>query len=172
MSSIFILTVIFVFLTILIESINLILQLKGRKLTKWFGKNAFKVHMIVTVVLWVTTFCFIFALQFEKHPRFHDRVILGYMGLILLISGLILALWAFRLLGLKRTLCLNFFEENVPIVKESVYKYIRNPVDYGFWMALIGFAFFTRSVYNLAVAVEFITIMIPHIMLENKPLRG
>lgn len=171
MSSIFILTVIFVFLTILIESLNLTLQLKDRKLTKWFGKNAFNIHMIITGILWIITFCFIFALQFEEHPLFHDSVILKYVGLILLISGLILATWAFRLLGLKRSLCLNFFKENVPIVKESVYKYIENPVDYGFWVALIGFAIFTRSIYNLAIGFEFIIIMIPHIMLENKPLK-
>jgi hypothetical protein len=37
-------------------------------------------------------------------------------------------------------------------------------------MALVGFAIFTRSIYNLVIAVEFIIIMIPHIILENKPL--
>jgi protein-S-isoprenylcysteine O-methyltransferase Ste14 len=73
-------------------------------------------------------------------------------------------------LGLRRALCLNFFEENVPVIKESLYKYIKNPADYGLWMVLVGFAIFTGSVYNLAIAVEFIIIMIPHIMLENKPL--
>lgn len=170
MNRIFILTIIFVFLTILVESINLILQLKGRRLTKWFGKNAFNVHTVITGIFWVITFCLVVILQFQGHPLFHNSIILKYTGLILVISGLILASWAFKLLGLKRSLCLNFFEENVPVVKESLYKYIKNPADYGLWIALIGFAFFTRSVYNLVVAVEFIIIMIPHIILENKPL--
>ncbi len=170
MNEIFLLTLIFAFLAILIESANLILQLKGRRLTKWFGKNAFSIHMITTGTFWVITFCLIVYLQFGNHPLFHSSIILKYAGLILLITGLILACWAFQLLGLKRALCLNFFEENVPVVKESLYKYIKNPVDYGLWMALVGFAVFTRSVYNLAVAVEFIIIMIPHIVLENKPL--
>ena len=170
MNRIFSLTVIFAFLTIFVESVNLILQLKGRRLTKWFGKNAFSIHMITTGTFWVITFCLIVYLQFGNHPLFHSSIILKYAGLILLITGLILACWAFQLLGLKRALCLNFFEENVPVVKESLYKYIKNPVDYGLWMALVGFAVFTRSVYNLAVAVEFIIIMIPHIILENKPL--
>jgi len=172
MSSIFILTSVFVLLTILVESVNLILQLKGKKLSKWLGENAFGVHMTITGLLWLSTFCLIFALQFEQHPQFHESMILKYIGLVLLISGSILAICAFKLLGLKRALCLNFFEENVPIVKESLYKYIQNPLDYGFWMALVGFAIFTQSIYNLAVAVEFIIIMIPHIMLENKPLMG
>jgi len=171
MNRIFILTIIFVFLTILVESINLVFQLKGRRLTKWFGKNAFHIHIIFTGIFWIITFCLIVILQFEGHPLFHSSVILKYIGLILLVSGLILASWAFRLLGLRRSLCLNFFEENVPVIKESLYKYIKNPADYGLWIALVGLAIFTGSIYNLAIAVEFIIIMIPHIMLENKPLK-
>jgi len=81
-----------------------------------------------------------------------------------------LVFWAFRLLGLKRALCLNFFQENVPVIRKSLYKCIKNPLDYGIWMVLVGFAIFTGSVYNLAIAIEFIIIMIPHIVLENKPL--
>ncbi len=171
MNTIFVLTTIFVFLTILVESINLVLQLKGRRLTKWFGKNAFNIHMISTGIFWVITFCLIVILQFEEHPLFHNSIILRYIGLILLLSGIILALWAFRLLGLKRSLCLNFFEENVPVANESLYKYIKNPEDYGLWIALIGLAVFTGSLYNLAIAVEFIIIMIPHITLESIPLK-
>ena len=37
--------------------------------------------------------------------------------------------------------------------------------------SLIGFALFTRSIYNLIIGIEFIVIMIPHIMLENVPLK-
>jgi protein-S-isoprenylcysteine O-methyltransferase Ste14 len=170
MSRIFILTVIFAFLAILVESANLILELNGKKLTKWFGKNAFSIHMITTGIFWAITFCLIVILQFGNHPLFHSSIILKYAGLSLLIAGLILAFWAFRLLGLKRALCLNFFEVNVPVVRESLYKYVKNPLDYGIWMVLVGFAAFTASVYNLLIAVEFIIIMIPHIILENKPL--
>jgi len=170
MKKIFFLSLIFAFLAILVESVNLILQLNGKKLTKWFGNNAFSIHMITTGIFWAITLCLIVILQFENHPLFHSNIILKYTGLSLLTVGLILAFWAFKLLGLKRALCLNFFQENVPAVKESLYKYITNPLDYGIWMVLVGFAIFTGSVYNLLIAVEFIIIMIPHIMLENKPL--
>jgi len=171
MNTIFVLTIIFVFLTIFVESINFILQLKGRRLTKWFGRNAFSVHMTSTGTLWVLTFCWIVILQFEEHPLFHNSTILKYIGLILLISGIILASWALRLLGLKRSFGLNFFEEDVPVVKNSLYKYVKNPEDVGLWAALVGLAIFTGSIYNLLIAVEFIMIMIPHIILESKPLR-
>lgn len=167
MTNIFILTVIFVFLTIFVESVNLLLQLRGRKLTKWLGKNAFNFHMKSTLFFWVITFCLIVILQFNEHPVLHNNSIVKCIGLIMLISGLIVALWALKLLGIKRALCLNFFEENVPVVKRSLYKYINNPLDYGFWIALIGFALFTGSMYNLIIAGEFIIVMIPHVMLEN-----
>ena len=128
MKKIFFLSLLFAFLAIFVESVNLILQLKGRRLTKWFGKNAFSIHMITTGIFWTITFCLIVFLQFGNHPLFHRSTSLKYIGLILLISGLILACWAFNLLGLKRALCLNFFEENVPVVKESLYKYIKTNI--------------------------------------------
>lgn len=167
---IFILTVIAIFLPILIESMSLILQLKNKKLTRWFGKNAFNIHAMGTAIFWIIAFFSIAILQFEKHPLFHNNTFLKYTGLILLILGIVLALWAFSLLGLKRTLCINFFESYVPIVKTSLYGYIKNPMDIGLWVTFIGFAFFTRSIYNLIIAIEFVVIMIPHIMLENIPL--
>jgi len=170
MNKVFLLTLIFVFLAIFVESVNLILQLKDRRLSRWFGANAFGIHMITTGTFWVITFCLIVYIQFSKHPLFHSSIILKYAGLSLLIAGLILGFWAFKLLGLKRALCLNFFEEDVPEIKESLYKYLKNPLDYGIWMTLVGFAIFTQSVYNLVIAVEFIIIMIPHIILENKAL--
>lgn len=171
MNPVLVLTIIFVFLTISVESINLILQLKGKKLTEWLGKKAFNFHMITVGTFWIITISFIVLLQFQEHPLFHNNPILKYLGLILSVSGLILASWAFKLLGLKRSLCINFFEENVPIVKSSLYKYIKNPEDTGLWIALIGFALFTQSSYNLIIAVEFIVIMIPHVILENVPLK-
>ncbi len=170
MNQVFLLTLVFAFLAILIESASLILQLKGRRLSRWFGTNAFGIHMITTGTFWMITFCLIVYLQFGNHPLFHSSIILKYVGLSLLIAGLVLAFWAFKLLGLKRALCLNFFQKEVSVVRESLYKYIKNPLDYGLWMVLVGFAIFTQSIYNLVIAVEFVIIMIPHIILENKPL--
>ncbi|MBA7701053.1 hypothetical protein ES703_109784 [subsurface metagenome] len=82
-----------------------------------------------------------------------------------------MATWGFKLLGIKRSFGLNFFEDNVPIVNRSLYKSIKNPEDYGFWMAVFGFALFTRSLYNLVIALEFIILMIPHMHVENIPLK-
>jgi len=171
MNRVFLLTLIFAFLAIFVESVNLILQLKNRRLSRWFGKNAFRVHMLTTSALWIITVCLFAYLQLARQPLFHSSTILRFAGFSMVIAGLILGLWAFSLLGLKRALCLNFFEDGVPEVTDSLYKYIKNPLDYGMWMTLVGFAFFTRSTYNLIIAAEFIIIMIPHIILENKVLK-
>lgn len=168
-STVFILTIISVFLTISIESLVFILQIKGQIFSKWFGTRAFTIHMIVTGFFWVVSFGFIVLLQFEKHPFFHDSSVLKYAGLVICVSGLVMAIWGFTLLGVKRSFGLNFFEDNVPTVNKSLYKSIKNPEDYGFWMAVFGFALFTRSSYNLVIAIEFIVLMIPHMHVENIP---
>lgn len=107
----------------------------------------------------------------EDHPAFHAHIVLHYTGFILLIGGGAVALWALGVLGLKRALCLNFFEEGVPVATEGPYMYLSNPLDYGFWTALLGFALLTGSLYNLVIAVEFILVMIPHVVLENTIIR-
>ncbi len=127
--------------------------------------------MFITGFFWVVSFVLIILLQFEKHPLFHHSDVFKYAGLVLLVSGLIMAVWGFKLLGVKRSFGLNFFDEDVPVVKKSLYKFIKNPEDYGFWMALIGLALFTRSLSNLVIALEFIVLMIPHMYIENIPLK-
>jgi protein-S-isoprenylcysteine O-methyltransferase Ste14 len=94
-----------------------------------------------------------------------------YAGFVICVSGLVLAIWGFKLLGIKRSFGLNFFEDNVPTVNKSLYKSIKNPEDYGFWMAVFGFALFTRSSYNLVIALVFIFLMIPHMHVENIPVK-
>ena len=170
MNTVFLFTIIFSFLVILVESVDLILQLKGKKLQKWLGKGAFRIHSIVVGIFWSVTFFLIVLLQFSPHPLFHNIIMLKYFGLVLLVGGVVLACWALRLLGLRRALCVNFFEKNIPVIRTSLYRYLKNPLDLGFWAALIGLALLTGSVYNLVIAVEFIVIMIPHIMLENIPI--
>jgi len=170
-STLFIFTVISVFLTIFIESLIFILQIKGRKFSRWFGKNAFRIHMTVVGFFWVLSFILIVLLQSGKHPHFHNIIILKWSGLILLVSGLAVAIWGFMVLGIKRSFGLNFFKDNVLVVKGSAYKFVKNPEDYGLWAALAGFALFSRSSFNLAIAIEFIILMVPHMMIENIPLK-
>ncbi|MGC9443845.1 MAG: methyltransferase family protein [Candidatus Methanospirareceae archaeon] len=171
MSTIFVLTTIFIALSILVEAILLGLQLVGRRLTRWLGTYAFSFFACVVLTLWFVLLYLLIRLQYEEHPLFHMSAFVRYVGLVLFFTGIILAAWSFSLLGVKRVLCINFFVDNVSLVTGSVYRYLKNPAHYGFWLALIGFAVYTGSWYNFAIALEFVVVMIPIIWLENKPLQ-
>ncbi|MFX1283553.1 MAG: methyltransferase [Promethearchaeota archaeon] len=171
MSTLFTVTIILILLTILTETIFLILQLKGKRMTKWFGVHAFMIHATITIFFWGFSFFLIFLLQFEMHEYFHNNILIKLIGLISIFTGFIIAVWGFKKLGLKRSLCINFYNPQIPVVKSSLYKYIKNPEDYGLWIMLLGFALFTASVYNLVIAFEFIILMIPHQRIENIPLK-
>lgn len=167
----FLLTILFIFLSIFLESVNLILQIKGKKLTKWFGNRAFTVHAIITLSFWGLSWFFLVLVQFYQHPVFHDILFLKILGIILLIIGGVISSWGYILLGLKRSLCLNFFEDDVSIEEHTLFKYLKNPEDFGLWILLAGFALFTGSVYNLIFFIEYVVLMVPHIFLESVPLK-
>ena len=112
MNLIFSLTIFFVFLPIFVESINLILQLKGKILTSWFGNYAFLLHSIIVITLWIIASIFFILLQFQEYSRFHEDEILVFLGIFLLVFGGSLAILGFSQLGITRSLCLNFFEDN------------------------------------------------------------
>ncbi|MFW6134643.1 MAG: methyltransferase [Elusimicrobiota bacterium] len=168
----FILTAVLVFLSIAVESLSLLFQLSNKRLTKWFKDNDFNVHAGITVLFWTgMTVSFVF-LQFKQHPDFYSQIIfLRIIGLWLLTAGLVISVWGFLMLGLKRSLGINFFRADVPIVNKSIYKYMNNPETIGLCTALFGFALFTGSVYNLIIAIEFTVLMIPHTKLENIPVK-
>jgi protein-S-isoprenylcysteine O-methyltransferase Ste14 len=168
---IFFLTLIFIFLSIFVETIFLILQLKGNYMTKYFGERAFAIHAITTLLLWCIAAFFIVLLQLEPHPIFHEIIALTIVGIILLIIGGVISSWGYIILGLKRSLCLNFYKEDVPIEEHKLFKYIKHPQDYGFWTLLAGFALFTGSIYNLIIFIEYVVIMVPHNLIESRPLK-
>ncbi len=157
--------------TILIESILLYVQLKGRKITKMFGRSGFKVHVAVTCSLWALFLAALFLLQFQENQHFHSNVLLSYFGLVVSLNGLCLAGWGFSALGLKRSLCINFYRPNIEVVDRSIYKHLYHPEDIGFFLMLLGLALFTSSFANLFLALLFVLLIIPHAVIENRPLK-
>jgi protein-S-isoprenylcysteine O-methyltransferase Ste14 len=110
-------------------------------------------------------------LQTTKHVRFCCCDFIKYSGIIPIVAGAVLSTWAFLILGTDRSSQVNFFVENVPVVKRSVYKYLKNPQYLGLWLMLAGVTLFTESVYNLVITVEFILLMAPLAWLENRMLQ-
>ena len=89
-----------------------------------------------------------------------------------MVTGISIAVWGFIILGFKRSMCLNFYRKDIEIVRAKLYQYIKNPLDYGLWTLLVGYALLSTSLYNLTIAIEFIIVMIPHIYVENIPIRN
>ena len=171
---IFVITAVLIFLTIAIDSVLLNLQYETDWFTDRFGeKYDFYVHSIITLFSWILTAGFLLLLQtnLDSHPNFHDIEVLFYLGWGFLIIGLVISVWGFAVLGLKRSLHLNFFRDDVPRVESSIYGWMKNPEYNGFWFFLIGLALLTASHYNLFIAVEFIVLMIPLERIERQPLQ-
>ncbi|MGM0442140.1 MAG: methyltransferase [Elusimicrobiota bacterium] len=170
-------TVILVFVAILVETLSLYLQHKDKKLTLWFKNFDFIVHSLITVLLWTAMGISFILLQFKEQLYFEKFIspdILTYFtaaGWIILAGGLTVSIWGFIRLGPRRSLGLNFFREDVPVVKNSIYKYINNPETGGLCWALFGFSFVTGSVYNFFIALEFTVLMVFHTKLENITVR-
>jgi protein-S-isoprenylcysteine O-methyltransferase Ste14 len=169
--SIFLFTIISVLLTINVETAFFVLQLKGKIMEKKFGKRAFTIHAVVTSILWTLSSLFIFLLYLEPQITFSDSIAVVIVGILILAVGMVIAICGFKALGLKRSLGVNFYQEEVGEIHASIYKYIKNPEDIGFWLLLIGFTMFTQSLYYLIIALEFIILMIPHEMVENLKLK-
>ncbi len=155
------------------ETLSLYLQYKYKKLTRWFKKYDFLVHSAVTVILWMLMGLSFLLLQFEEQLTFNQYTgpkiinLFNIAGWIMLFGGLIVSIWGFIQMGPKRSLGLNFFRKNVPVVKKYIYGYINNPETGGLCWALFGFSFVTGSYYNLFIALEFTILMFFHTKLEN-----
>ncbi len=170
--NIFIITAAAVFTAIAVETLLLYLEYKGKRLTAWFGKKGFTIHAVTTVFLWALAGVMFLILQFEPHPEFHNIAFLKAAGGIIALAGFAVSLWAFYLMGAKRSLGINFFREEVPVEERGIYRYLSNPEAAGLCWGFAGIALFTGSIYNLIIALEIIAIMIPHTIFENLPLKN
>jgi protein-S-isoprenylcysteine O-methyltransferase Ste14 len=175
MKSIFFLSLISIFVAINGETLLLVLQYKRKLLSKLFSDKAFLIHAILALFFW-TIMCglFIFLQLFlVDHPKFHNNPLLAGFGFILILIGLIISVLGFYQLGLKKSLCINFYEEKYSdsVINSSIYRYFSNPEDLGLWFMLIGLTFITGSILNAILSLEFILLMISHINIENIPLK-
>ncbi|WP_371804143.1 methyltransferase [Candidatus Lokiarchaeum ossiferum] len=171
MNYFFIILLILGFLTISIESTMFLLQWYGRKMSKWFKSHDFRIHSIITNSMWIITFTLFGVFQFSPQLLFHNILILQIVGGLMIGVGLIVSTWGYYILGLERSLGINFYRDNIERVDHSLYKYFKNPEEIGLLMMLYGIGLLTKSWYNLIFALEFTILMIPHQRIENLPFR-
>jgi len=121
--------------------------------------------------LWIITALIFTALQFQPHPGVAPRSGIIAAAVAMMLTGGAVAVGGVLILGWRRSLCLNFYEPATPVCSHRLFRLVRHPMDYGFWLLLMGFAWLTGSYYNLLVALTWIGLMIPHQVIENWPLK-
>ena len=94
------------------------------------------------------------------------------LGGVMIGGGLTISTWGYSILGLDRSLGINFYRDDIESVDHSLYKFIKNPEEIGLLFMLFGFSLLTKSWYNLIIALEFTILMIPHQRIENLPLKN
>ena len=169
---VFIFTVLLIFLAIEVESCMLWIEWNHQILSKRWGEKAFTIHSRITSTLWsLASVGILLSISF-KFPTFHNLPVLIIFGWIFFALGMIIATLGFNGLGLDRSLAVNFFkEEERDYITSGIYRFIKHPEEYGFWIMMIGLALGTTSTYVLIFAAEFIILMIPHQKIENLPLK-
>ena len=169
---VFLVTVITVFFSIFIECLLLYFQLKKQSLAKLFNERAFIVHRTTVTVLWVMIGGMLLALQSVKHPLFlRAGFPVECAGAALLLGGAAISTRAYLLLGAERSAHVNFFREGVPVVENSLYRYMKNPQYFGLGLMLAGGTLLTGSLFNLIITVEIILLLLPLGHIENMALK-
>lgn len=80
-----------------------------------------------------------------------------------------MATWGFVLIGLRQSLCLNFFER-VPVCRHWLFATVGHPQEFGFIAMIVAFSFVTDRVDVLAVSVETSIGMLCFQRVEDLPL--
>lgn len=162
-----IVTLVAFFLAIAVESALFILQYKFRWLTLLCGDKDFRWHAGITLSFWILAGILLVILQFFAQPRFHQNAALQYSGGIMLLLGLALSVSGFRILGLRQSLGLNFYRQDIPRCEHRLFRIVKHPMDFGLWFMLFGWALLSRATFNLVVALFVMLLMIPHIRIEQ-----
>jgi len=111
-------------------------------------------------------------MQFYEQLSFHNYTFIKISGFLLTAVGLITAITGCKQLGLKRSLCINFYYNDVSLIKTPLYKHISHPQDYGLITALTGMALATGYTFDLFIAGLVTVLLLPHQYLENIPLQN
>lgn len=110
---------------------------------------------LYSMPLVLTVYIPILLLLFEYHGvSLVDLSKLKYLlGVVLMIAGASLAFWAYKVLLIDGSAKNNFKIETQTLVKSGPYQYIRNPMDMGIVLMLLGEGFYFSSSVLIFFAV-------------------
>ncbi len=132
-------------------------QQRSGSLSDWWGARAFSIYNFVTLAPWAAFLLFYGTLQFEEYPPLPwSSLWLQALGVVLVLSGAVLALWVATLFGPARLNGLRHFtcatkEERIVT---GPFRWIDNPMYTGYFLILMGIALWQNSLYDLVIALE------------------
>jgi protein-S-isoprenylcysteine O-methyltransferase Ste14 len=167
----FVYALIVLFVFFVVKYLFVSLQVKDKRVSRWFGKNAFVVQTgIHLVLMFFASYLFILAvLGSEGHFSSRYRW-LEIAGFVYMMAGIIVFFWASSLLGFRQSFGSRFFGDKATIVKTSLYKYVKNPMYSGIASIYLGFALWQNSWYGIIFAVEYAILAKILANLENRGL--
>jgi protein-S-isoprenylcysteine O-methyltransferase Ste14 len=118
----------------------------------------------------MTITCLIDSLLYTKISTYYNLI-----GLALVLISVLITYLAFKALGDNYSIQIRIRKGHT-LVKTSVYKYIRNPMDLAEILFMIGLPMLSSSMISLLFLIPFIPIMILKINFEelllSKELKG
>lgn len=137
----------------LTNTASVVLQQRGRYLTRWFGRRGWYIHLTLVLPFW--------AAFLATLPGAGDRLRwplprrLSGFGTLLLGAVAVLWLASYRQLGGTRTGNGNIFGHGSPArLRSGVFRVRPNPMYDSYVLALIGIALRRRNAAYLLLAVE------------------
>lgn len=108
----------------------------------WIGINR---KIKILAVLGDVLFLFVYLLPFFPQPRFYDFFIWQISGIVVLILGIGIFLWAFLQF---RKESISPYDQTQKLITTGPYKFLRHPQYLGGIFAYYGLCWITKAVYS------------------------
>ena len=139
---------------------------KDEKLVK-LQRIIFPINRLLTIIILLS------SSYFDKNDIliFVENIFIRISGLILFISGTLLAFWSNIHLGKQYSVDVTI-QESHKLITDGPYSKIRNPMYTGIIISTIGMALIFRSIIGLVLNIPIILLFIWRISEEEKILRN
>ena len=138
---------------LLSEIILNILLRSGKKDQKGQDKGTFSIIWIAIAL--ANSSGIIIAAKFDF--AFSDHLIIAYIGLLLIIAGMIIRLYSIYSLGRLFTVNVTIREDH-KIKQDGIYRLVRHPSYSGSILSFIGFGMSLNNWLSLAIIFIFVTV--------------
>ncbi len=159
---------------IILHYASLKLQATYEFYTKKFGSYGFTVHFVLTSLLWLLLLYSFWTGTFEISPLPIFRPAFIPIGFLIKFLGIILIIWSFMTLGVKRAWGARYFIQDLKkdVEIKGPYRWLINPIYDGIFLFLLGKGLSTNSMYYFILSLEsFVLLNLFLASFENKEIK-